>query len=148
MKRTKVPAALALLLPLTVACGAAPAHSGAVTVDEPLTGVEWRVVSVTAQGATHPAPASARLLVRDDGTAAGNLGCNGFSAPVTLRGDGVTFGPLRTTKMACDDARMAFERLLGGLLGGQALTGTPDQGKLTLTTSHGDHVNLTRSTPE
>ncbi|MFJ3649489.1 META domain-containing protein [Streptomyces murinus] len=144
MKRTKAPAALALLLPLAVACGAAPAHSGAVTVDEPLTGVEWRVVSVTAQGATHPAPASARLLVRDDGTAAGNLGCNGFSAPVTLRGDRVTFGPLRTTKMACDDARMAFERLLGG----QALTGTPDHGKLTLTTSHGDHVNLTRSTPE
>ena len=50
--------------------------------------------------------------------------------------------------MACDDARMAFERLLGGLLGGQSLTGTPDHGKLTLTTSHGDHVNLTRSTPE
>ncbi|MFF7406994.1 META domain-containing protein [Streptomyces murinus] len=148
MKRNKAPAALALLLPLAVACGAAPAHSGAVTVDEPLTGVEWRVVSVTAGGATHPAPASARLLVRDDGTAAGNLGCNSFSAPVTLHGDRVTFGQLRTTKMACDDARMAFERLLGGLLGGRALTGTPDHGKLTLTTSHGDHVNLTRSTPE
>ncbi|OIK24470.1 META domain-containing protein [Streptomyces malaysiense] len=148
MKRNKAPAALALCLPLAVACGATPAHSGAVTVDEPLTGVEWRVVSVTAQGATHPAPASARLLVRDDGTAAGNLGCNGFSAPAALHGDRVTFGRLRTTRMVCDDARMAFERLLGGLLGGGTFTGVADHGELTLTTSHGDHVNLTHSTPE
>ncbi|MFH8339696.1 META domain-containing protein [Streptomyces sp. AM6-12] len=119
-----------------------------MTADEPLTGVEWRVVSVTAGGATHPAPAAARLLLRDDGTAAGNLGCNSFSAPATVHGDRVTFGRLRTTKMACDTARMAFERLLGGLLGDRTLTGVPGHGTLTLTTSHGDHVNLTRSTPQ
>nr|WP_244320303.1 MULTISPECIES: META domain-containing protein [Streptomyces] len=119
-----------------------------MTVDEPLTGVEWRVVSVTADGATHRAPLAARLLLRDDGTATGNLGCNSFSAPATLRGDRVTFGQLRTTRMACDESRMAFERLLGGLLGGRALSVAPGHGKLTLTTSHGDHVNLTRSTPE
>lgn len=148
MKRTKATAALALLLPLAVACGAALAHSGAVTEDQPLTGVEWRVVSVTAEGATHPAPASARLLLNDDGTAAGNLGCNGFSAPATLRGDHLTFGRLRTTRMACDEGRMAFERLLGGLLGGHTLTVAPGHGNLTLTTRHGDHVNLTRSTTE
>ncbi|MEW2620131.1 META domain-containing protein [Streptomyces sp. NPDC048106] len=148
MKRRKTPAALVLLLPLAVACGAAPAHSGAVSAQEPLTGVEWRVVSVTAQGATHAAPAAARLLVGEHGTAVGNLGCNTFSAPVTLQDDRVTFGELRTTKMACGEARMAFERLLGGLLGGRTLTGSVDHGKLTLTTSHGDHVNLTRGAPE
>ncbi|TWV53444.1 META domain-containing protein, partial [Streptomyces misionensis] len=82
------------------------------------------------------------------GTAAGNLGCNSFSAPVTLHGDRIDFGELRTTKMACDSARMAFERTLSRLLGGRTLTKTSEDGKLTLTTSHGDRVNLTRSTPE
>lgn len=148
MKRHRTAAGLALLVPLAVACGAAPGHSGAVTVDEPLTGVEWRVVSVVADGTTHAAPASARLRIDARGTAAGNLGCNTFSAPVALDADRVTFGELRTTKMACDSARMAFERLLGGLLGGQSLTGRAEHGDLTLTTGHGDHVNLTRSTPE
>lgn len=151
MKRYKA-SAVSVLFPLLVACGATSAHSGAVSVDEPLTGVEWRIVSVTSDGTTRPAPAAARLRVDAPdgtaGTAAGNLGCNSFSAPVTLHGDRIGFGALRTTKMACDSARMAFERTLAGLLGGRTLTGTSEDGKLTLTTSHGDRVHLTRSTPE
>ncbi|MGW4564059.1 META domain-containing protein [Streptomyces sp. NPDC004561] len=141
-------AAAALLVPLTVACGSGMAESGAVAVNEPVTGVEWRVVSVTADGTTHPAPAVARLRIDTEGGAAGNLGCNTFSARATVAGDRVTFGALRTTRMACDSARMAFERLLARALGGQTLTGTSEHGKLTLTTSHGERVNLTRATSE
>jgi heat shock protein HslJ len=141
-------ATAALLVPLAVACGTQKAESGAVAVQEPVTGIEWRVVSVTAGGTTHRAPAVARLRIDAEGRAAGNLGCNTFSAPATVQGDRITFGALRTTKMACDSARMAFERILAGALGGQTLTGTADDGTLTLTNSHGDHVNLTRSTTE
>ncbi|MFS4095655.1 META domain-containing protein [Streptomyces sp. AF1A] len=147
-KRHMALATAALLVPLAVACGTQKADSGAVVVQEPVTGIEWRVVSVTAGGTTHRAPAPARLRIDEEGGAAGNLGCNTFSAPATVQGDRITFGGLRTTKMACDSARMAFERILAGALGGQTLTGTTVDGTLTLTNSHGDRVSLTRSTPD
>ncbi|MFF8729876.1 META domain-containing protein [Streptomyces sp. NPDC015171] len=146
MKRYKQCLAVAAVTVL-VACGAEKADSGAMAASEPLTGVEWRVVSVTAGGATHSAPAAAspRLRIGADGRAAGNLGCNQFSAPATVQGDRITFGALRTTKMACDPARMTFERALSRALDGQTLTGSAEHGDLTLTTSHGDRVNLTRN---
>ncbi|MGW2490242.1 META domain-containing protein [Streptomyces sp. NPDC001606] len=141
-----------LLLPLTLACAGNPAHSGAVTSQaiprEPVTGVEWRVESLTADGTTRPAPATARLRIDADGRAAGNLGCNGFSAEATVHGDRVTFGGLRTTRMACDPARMTFERALARTLAGHTLTAARDHDRLVLTTRDGDLVRLVRTTAE
>ncbi|MFC5658292.1 META domain-containing protein [Streptomyces nogalater] len=117
---------------------------------EPVTGVQWRVERVTVGGDDLAAPASGspHLRIGADGSAAGNLGCNRFSAPVGVRGDRITFGALRTTKMACDPARMSFERALARALDGQTLTGAPEHGKLILTSGHGDRVHLTRDAPE
>ncbi|MEU5593995.1 META domain-containing protein [Streptomyces sp. NPDC020298] len=140
--------AAAAFVPLAVACGTGRAGSGSVAVREPVTGVDWHVGSVTADGITHRAPASARLRVDEGGKAAGNLGCNQFSARATVHGDRITFGELRTTRMACDRPRMTFERALARVLAGQTLTARTDDGKLTVTNSHGDRVNLTRGTPE
>ncbi|MFI9809844.1 META domain-containing protein [Streptomyces sp. NPDC052301] len=142
-------AALAVVFgPLGVACAGARGDSGPVAAHEPVTGVEWRVDSVTTDGTTLHAPAAARLRIDEDGRAAGNLGCNQFSAQATVQGDRITFGGLRTTRMACDNARMTFERALARALGGQTLTGTAEHGTLVLTTGHGERVRLTRSTPE
>ncbi|MFI0164680.1 META domain-containing protein [Streptomyces sp. NPDC017095] len=148
MKRYKKRLLLAAF-PLLVACGAEKADSGAMAASEPVTGVEWRVDSVTAGGARHSAPpgAAPRLRIGTDGTAAGNLGCNRFSAHATVHGDRITFGALRTTRMACDRARMDFERALARVLDGQTLTGAAGPGGLTLTSGHGDRVHLTRGTP-
>ncbi|MGW7259775.1 META domain-containing protein [Streptomyces sp. NPDC054834] len=140
--------AAAAFVPLAVACGTERAGSGSVVVREPVTGVDWHVDSVTVDGTTHRAPAAARLRVDEGGKAAGNLGCNQFSARATVHGDRITFGDLLTTRMACDRPRMTFERALAGILAGQTLTGRTDDGKLTVTNSHGDRVHLTRGTPE
>ncbi|MFE9905408.1 META domain-containing protein [Streptomyces achromogenes] len=137
-------------IPLVVACAAGKADSGAMDASEPVTGVEWRVERVTVGGESLAAPAagSPHLRIGTDGTAAGNLGCNRFSAPVSVHGDRIAFGALRTTKMACDPARMSFERALARALDGQTLTGAAERGGLTLTTGHGDRVHLTRGAPE
>ncbi|MFI9421974.1 META domain-containing protein [Streptomyces achromogenes] len=137
-------------IPLVVACAAGKADSGAMDASEPVTGVEWRVERVTVGGESLAAPAagSPHLRIGTDGTAAGNLGCNRFSAPVSVHGDRIAFGALRTTKMACDPARMSFERALAKALDGQTLTGAAERGGLTLTTGHGDRVHLTRGAPE
>ncbi|MEU6577688.1 META domain-containing protein [Streptomyces sp. NPDC046805] len=154
-------AAAAVVVPLAAGCGGGAAgglagsgqEGGQVEVGSsagsgrPVTGVDWRVDSVTAGGTTLRAPAGARLRIDADGRASGNLGCNLFSAQVTLHGDRITFGGLRTTRMACAPDRMTFERALARVLGRQTLTARTDDGKLTLTTGHGERVNLVRITP-
>jgi heat shock protein HslJ len=140
--------AAAALVPLVVACGTGKAESGAVSVQQPVTGIDWRVDSLTVGDTTRHAPASARLRVEDDGKAAGNLGCNQFSARATVHGDRITFGDLRTTRMACSPERMAFERALARTLTTGTLTARTEDRKLTLTDGDGDRVHLSRSAPE
>ncbi|GAA3129288.1 hypothetical protein GCM10010521_14370 [Streptomyces rameus] len=140
-------AAATVLLPLMVACGSAKGDSGAVSVEQPLTGVDWRVDSLTVGGTTRHAPAAARLRI-DDGKAAGNLGCNQFSARATVDGDRITIGNLRTTRMACDKARMDFERALARALTTGTLVAKTDAAKLTLTDGDGDRVHLSRAPSE
>ncbi|MEV5878763.1 META domain-containing protein [Streptomyces sp. NPDC052101] len=146
-------AVAAALVPLTVACGTGRADSGAVSVPQPgpqpVTGIDWRVDSITVGGTTRHAPAAAtRLRIDEDGKAAGNLGCNQFSARATVRGDHITFGSLRTTRMACGPERMAFERALARALTTGTLTARADHAKLTLTDGDGDRIHLTRDAPE
>ncbi|MFJ6542046.1 META domain-containing protein [Streptomyces sp. NPDC091385] len=140
--------AVAVLVPLAVGCGTEGAGSGSVGPEQPVTGVEWRVDSITASNATLRAPAGARLRLEEDGSAGGNLGCNSFGARATVRDDRIAFGALRTTKIACDRPRMTFERALAAALDRQTLTARTEDGKLTLTSGHGERVNLTRITPD
>ncbi|MET7427421.1 META domain-containing protein [Streptomyces flaveolus] len=139
-------AVAAVLLPFTVACGGEKADSGAVSVQQPVTGIDWRVDGITVGSTTRQAPATARLRIDEDGKAAGNLGCNHFSARATVRGDRITIGDLRTTRMACGQERMDFERALARILTTGTLTAKTDTGKATLTDGDGDRVHLSRST--
>ncbi|MEV6117621.1 META domain-containing protein [Streptomyces sp. NPDC052109] len=140
----RTPAA-ALFVALTVACGTGRADSGAVTAPQPVTGVDWRVDSLTVGGTTRDAPDTARLRIDPDGKAAGNLGCNQFSARATVHGDRITFGDLRTTRMACAPDRMAFERALSRALTTGTLVAKGEDGKLTLTDGDGDRIHLSRN---
>jgi heat shock protein HslJ len=139
--------ALAVLVPLMVACGGQGADSGAMSVQQPLTGTDWRVDSLTVGGTTQHAPAAAHLRIGTDGKAAGNLGCNQFSARVTVHGDRITFGDIRATKMACDPKRMDFERAFARTLTTGTLTVRSGDGKLTLTDGDGDRVHLSHRAP-
>ncbi|MFI5684743.1 META domain-containing protein [Streptomyces sp. NPDC051636] len=136
--------AAAVLVPLAVACGSERAGSGSVTAQEPVTGVDWSVDSVTADGATHRAPAAAHVRI-DNGTARGNYGCNQFSAKATVRGDRIRLSDARSTRMACERERMAFENTLARTLTTGTLIAVTDGDRLTLTAHDGDRVRLTRA---
>ncbi|MEV7288313.1 META domain-containing protein [Streptomyces sp. NPDC093252] len=135
----------ALLLPLAAACGTEKTGSASVADPPPLTGVHWNVDSVTVDGTTQDAPTGAHVTVTADGTAEGNFGCNGFSAPAELDGDRLTLGDATRTDMACE--AMDFEERLATALASGALTTALDGDRLTLTTASGDTVALTKEPP-
>ncbi|MEV6023095.1 META domain-containing protein [Streptomyces sp. NPDC052036] len=137
------------LLPLAVACGTGSASDGgsgsvARRTDPSVTGVHWRVDSLTSGGTTRKAPDGAYLRIDDHGRAHGNYGCNGFGAPVAFRDSRIDFGPAEATDMACAKDPMAFEAAFSRVLAGRSLAAAVDHGKLTLTTENGDRVRLTR----
>ncbi|MFF4707379.1 META domain-containing protein [Streptomyces sp. NPDC001288] len=134
--------ATAVLVPLAVACGGE--RAGESVASRPaVTGIEWTVARVTADGTTRDAPSRAHLRI-DGGRAAGGLGCNQFSATARITDDRIRLGGLRTTRMACDGARTAFERALAGVLTAGPLATRADGRELTLTAADGDRVELVR----
>ncbi|MFD8813959.1 META domain-containing protein [Streptomyces sp. NPDC059627] len=139
---TLTTAVAALLVLLAVACGSG--RGGSVGTRPSVTGIDWTVDSVTVDGTTHRAPARAHVKI-EDGRAAGSLGCNQFSATAQITDDRIQLSHARTTRMACDNARMTFERALARTLISGPLTMTGEDGKLTLTAAGGDRVQLSRT---
>lgn len=109
--------------------------------DAPFTVTEWTVESLISGASVSSVPAAAagkaRFTVAADGTASGSLGCNRFNAKATVDGATVVFGPLTTTRMACQGPEGEVERTLTGLLGSGPLTWKVQGGNLTLTAPDG-----------
>lgn len=139
-------AAALVLLPLAAACGTEKADGGRGTAGagKPagVTGVHWSVDSVTADGRTRKAPASAHVTIDDKGRAQGSYGCNQFSARASFAGDRVTLGEASATEMACEEPAMTFEETFARILADGALKTDVGKGRLTLTTDAGDTVRL------
>jgi heat shock protein HslJ len=80
-----------------------PAPSG-------LDGTNWLLGSITSGGTTTPVVSGTNAGIDFVGDAAGgSAGCNRFMASYTADASALTFGPIATTMMACDEATMAFE---------------------------------------
>ncbi|MBQ0827901.1 META domain-containing protein [Streptomyces tagetis] len=142
-RTTLTVAAVAALVPLVAACGSRPAPAGSAGADRPLTGVDWSVDSVTADGTTHRAPDGARVRIGEDGTAEGSLGCNRFTARADLSEGRIRLSEVTSTEMACENTSTEFEGTLSRTLTQGPLTPrAEDGGGLTLTTPAGDTVRL------
>lgn len=88
-----------------VGCGEVPA--------QPLPGTDWRATQIAGQPAVEEAMAS---LAFTEDSVAGTTGCNSFRGSLRLAEQTLTFGPLATTRMACEPPRMDQEmRFLGAL---------------------------------
>ena len=48
-------------------------------------------------------------IFAEDGTVAGSGGCNTFNGTYTVDGAGIAFGPIASTKMACEQPAMDQE---------------------------------------
>jgi heat shock protein HslJ len=69
-----------------------------------LEGTEWTL----AGGVDAPDDAVPTLTLAD-GSANGFAGCNTFMGGYELDGDAITIGPLASTRMACEEPKMAAE---------------------------------------
>ncbi len=71
----------------------------------------WQLASgSTASGEMPLVPdAPVTLEVAADGAVSGRSACNQYSGTATVDGASLTFGPLATTLMACEDAVMVVE---------------------------------------
>ncbi|GGY03717.1 lipoprotein [Streptomyces minutiscleroticus] len=143
MYRQRLTLIALIVLPLAAACGSEPADSGPAGTRPRLTGVQWKVDSVTVDGTTHRAPAGATVRFGEDGGVRGNYGCNTFSAKAAVEGDRVDLGQAKATRMACEKEPMGFERVLSRTLAaGPLRADARNDGELTLTTDGGDKVDL------
>ncbi|MFD8146242.1 META domain-containing protein [Streptomyces sp. NPDC059708] len=105
--------------------------------DAPLTVTEWTVTALSGVPVPAGAAGRARFALAPDGTAGGSLGCNRFSAGAAVAGPSVTFGPLTSTRMACEGPPGEVERTLTGLFGAGPLTWQVRGRTLTLTAADG-----------
>ncbi len=78
-----------------------------------IAGVVWRAEDVGGTGI--PDGAEVTLEFRD-GRAAGRSGCNRYTGGYTLSGEGLSFGQMAGTMMACPEALMTLERDFLGVL--------------------------------
>lgn len=97
--------ALVALVGLSAAPGAAAQEAGqAVDWD----GGSWRVEDIRGRGVIDSAQTT--LAIDADGVAWGSTGCNRFRGRAIISGDGLRFGPLATTYLACVPALADQER--------------------------------------
>jgi len=110
--------------------------------DRPLVGTMWTADTLMSNDAvsTLPQGATATLAIADD-IAAVSTGCNSGSAPVTITGDVITFGPMTLTEIGCEGDAAALEQIVISSLSGE-LTFTIDARRLTLTRADGSGLGL------
>lgn len=88
--------------------------------DLPLEGTTWVVNSMIDTTSVSSMPDGVEAtLVFSNGEVQVNSGCNTGSGPATISEDTITFGPIATTRMACDDATMEAEGAILVVLQGE-----------------------------
>ncbi|MFE2878638.1 META domain-containing protein [Streptomyces roseus] len=110
--------------------------------DAPLTATAWTVTSLVSGGTAASVPVEAVgkavFTIAPDGSASGSLGCNRFSAKAAVEGATLTFGPLTSTRMACEGPRGELEANLTALFGSGPLTWKVQGATLNLTATDGN----------
>jgi heat shock protein HslJ len=102
------------------------------TPDQPLEGTLWVVDGIISGDAVSSVPESVTASLRIvDGQAEVHFGCNSGGGAVTLTADTLTFGPMMSTKMACEPNAMAMETAVATVLTGDVAY-TIDADTLTL----------------
>ena len=89
------------------------------TPDQPIEGTLWVLDGIVTGDAVSSVPAGVTASIRiADGNAEVRFGCNSGGGPVTVTADTLTFGPMISTKMACEPGAMAVETAVSTVLTG------------------------------
>ena len=82
-----------------------------------LVGPTWFAVELAGMPVAEPAARQPSIEFVANGRVAGTDGCNRVSAPYTLNGERITFGPMIATRMACPGTDDVARRFAGALEG-------------------------------
>ena len=96
---------LVSVLSIVLMIGATPTAAAGET---DLSGSAWLVDDVGGRGVVDRARTQIQFL--EPGRVAGSTGCNRFFGPVEQDGNGISFGDLGVTRMACPEALMSQEQ--------------------------------------
>jgi heat shock protein HslJ len=89
------------------------------TPDQPIEGTLWVVDGIVSGEAVSSVPEGVTASIRiADGQAEVRFGCNSGGGPVEVTPDTLTFGPMISTKMACEPDAMAMEAAVSTVLTG------------------------------
>ncbi len=95
--------ALSLVGWVAMACGGSAGEDYADTAP-PLSG-DWRLAGNRSAGEL----AEVEIAIEGDSAVSGFSGCNRFFGSLSLVGDSISFGPLASTRRACQPAVMELE---------------------------------------
>lgn len=132
-----------ILLPLMLVFALALSACGNANT---LAGTSWTLVSYGDP--VYPTAAvsgvDTSLVFGTDGQVSGSMGCNGFGGDYSVKGDKITFGPIISTMMACEEPRMSQETATFAVMSG-TVNYTLNGDSLTITSADGSRVlNLTK----
>jgi len=118
-----------------------------VTPDASLTGTPWTLESIATGNTVGTVPAGVRatLEFNDDGTLAAHLGCNTGRGDYTASDTSITFGPIATTRMACEPPASDVEQAMSEVLQGE-VSFSIDGSNLTFTPAKGADAGATQLT--
>ena len=102
-----------------------------------LMGETWTVTEIAGVATVGTQPTMTFTIA---GTTAGTSSCNRYSAPYRLAGEGLTFGPAISTKMACPQPAMDQETRFLQILGRVARFEIMADGALRLLTDDGQAI--------
>jgi len=125
---------LTLLLLLAFSAFALPASAA-----RKIEGRDWRAQNVNDVAINGTQPLTLRLQGKQ---ATGSAGCNSFSASYKIKAERIEFGPLTSTRMACEPALMEQEtRFLAILAAARSYT-RYGNGSLSLITPDGRAIRF------
>lgn len=107
-----------------------------------LGGPEWVVEDLAGRGIVDRSRVT--LAFHDDGRVTGRASCNSYSGTYTRDGEGLTVGPVATTRMACPPALMEQELLFLEMLADVASGEVDAHGALVLRTADGRTITALR----
>ena len=127
----------------TTGSGSSDAKTGsgsstAGPVNTKVVGYDWRIVEIGGQAEN--TQSGVTLHVGTDGSISGNSGCNDFHATSKISGHQIHFGPIASTKKACEPALMSQEQRLFEELGKVTAYSVDEKGDLHLTDAGGTTI--------
>jgi putative lipoprotein len=93
--------------------GAAPAES--LKPDVTLTNTYWKLVELNGAAVAPGEGKELHMILRGEDQVGGYAGCNQFTGSVTVTGDGLSFGPIASTRRMCADAMQQEDAFLQAL---------------------------------